>query len=83
MWNLAQRAVIAGAGMLAIISGVGSADLLAQARADNPDCVANAVDSCARLVDAPKPDAPPRSHIRVTCQPAGMFGQHCRQQWIP
>jgi hypothetical protein len=83
MRNLARRAVIAGAGMLAIISGVGGADLLGQAHADNPPCVANATDTCPRLVDAPRPDAPPPSHIRVTCQPAGMFGQHCRQQWVP
>jgi hypothetical protein len=80
-WRFVQRAVIAVAGMLAIISGVGGADLLGQAHADNPDCVANAVNSCPRLVDAPKPDPPRR--IQTFCQPAGMAGQHCFQRLAP
>jgi hypothetical protein len=83
MRKFAQRAVIASAGMLAIISGVGGTGLLGQAHADDPNCVANAVDQCPRLVDAPRPDAPPRSHTRVTCQPAGIFGQHCTKHWVP
>jgi len=82
MRKLAQRAVIAGAGMLAIISGVGGAGLLGSAHADDPPCVANAVDTCPRLADLPKPDSPPR-HVQVFCQPAGMAGQHCFQRLVP
>jgi hypothetical protein len=81
--KLAQRAVIAGAGMLAIVNGVGGADLLAKAHADNPNCVVNAVDQCPRLADAPKPDAPRPPHVRTFCQPAGMAGQHCFQRLVP
>lgn len=84
MRKLVQRAVIAGAAMLAIISGVGGAGLLGQARADNPDCVANVTDSCPRLADLPKPDPPPQRHIQRFCQPAGaMWGTHCFQRWVP
>jgi hypothetical protein len=80
MRNLAQRAVIAGAGLLAIISGVGGADLIGQAHADNPECVANAMDTCPRLVDAPRPDAPRAPHVWLRCQPAGPHGgAHCIQ----
>lgn len=83
MRNVVLRAVIAGAGALAIMSGVGGTDLVGQAHADDPVCVADAVDSCPRLADTPKPYATPRSHIRVSCQPAGIFGQHCRQLRVP
>lgn len=81
--KLVQRAMVAGAGMLAIVSGVGGAGLLGQAHADNPTCVVNAVDPCPRLADAPKPDAPRPPHVRTICQPAGMAGQHCFQRLVP
>jgi len=84
MVRLAQRAVLAAAGMLAIISGVGGADLLGQAHADEPDCVANMTDPCLQHEDLPNPDPPPRSHIRVTCQPGGSkWGAFCVQRWVP
>lgn len=80
--KLVQRAVIVGAGGLAIISGVGGADLLAQARADDPPCVAGAATPC--LVDLPRPDPPPRSHVRVYCQPLGTkFGAFCFRKVVP
>jgi len=69
--KLVQRAVIAGAAMLAMISGVGGAGLLGQAHADNPDCVASVADQCPRLVDVPKLDPPPPRRIQTFCQPAG------------
>ena len=81
--KLAQRVVVVGAGVAAIIGGVGGADLLEQAHADNPDCIANAVDSCPRLADLPKPDAPHPPRVRVYCRPAGMAGQHCYQRLVP
>jgi len=40
--------------MLAIMSGIGGADLLGHARANDPACVAGAADPC--LVDVPQPD---------------------------
>lgn len=81
--KLVQRAIIAGAAVLGIVSGVGGADLLGQAHADNPDCVASAVDSCPRLADAPKPDNPRPPRVRTFCQGAGMAGQHCFQRLVP
>lgn len=79
--KLAQRAAIAGIGALAIIGTVGSADLLGQARADSPPCVASPTQPCP----APVPDsanAPSQSGLqapgpRLVCTSAGMFGQHC------
>jgi hypothetical protein len=74
MRELAQRALIAGVGTLAIMSTVGGADLLGQAQADDPPCVVNATDACPRLADAPQPGAPrpPRAWLR--CQPGGPHG---------
>lgn len=84
MRKLAQRAVIAGAGVLAIISGIGGADLVAQAHADNPACVASLSESCPQQADLPQPDPPRRSHVQVYCQPAGaMWGAHCFHRWVP
>lgn len=75
--KLAQRAVIAGVGALAIIGAVGGADLLGQARADNPPCVTGTTQPCP----APVPDsanAPSqRPGPQLVCTSAGMFGQHC------
>jgi hypothetical protein len=80
----AQRAVIAGAGVLAIISGVGGTDLVAQAHADNPECVAGTTELCSQSADLPQPDPPRRSHVQVYCQPAGaMWGAHCVHRWVP
>ncbi|MCV7399203.1 hypothetical protein H7K24_03420 [Mycobacterium fragae] len=75
--QLAQRAAIAGVGALAIIGTVGSADLLGQARADSPPCVAGPTQPCP----APVPDAAnapsQQSGPQLVCTSAGMFGQHC------
>jgi hypothetical protein len=76
-----QGTVIAGGGLLAIISGVGTAGSLAQAHADDPPCAAGAADPC--LVDAPRPAPPPRRQPQMFCQPAGMAGQHCFQRSSP
>jgi hypothetical protein len=70
MKKLAQRTVIAGASVLAIVSAVGGADLLGQARADDPPCVADVTDPCAQQ-DPPQADPPHRSHIRIFRQPGG------------
>lgn len=85
MAKFAERALIAGAETLAIVSAVGGAGLLGRARADNPPCVANAAaDPCPQRADVPNPDPPPRNRIRVYCQPAGPHaGAHCFQHWIP
>jgi hypothetical protein len=88
MRKLAQRAVIAAASVLTIMSAVGGAELMGQAHAD-PQCVANAADACPPQADPPqadppRADPPDRSHIRVYCQPGGAkWGAFCRQQWVP
>jgi hypothetical protein len=88
MRKLAQRAVIAAASVLTIMSAVGGADLLGQAHAD-PQCVANAAGACPPQADPPqadppRADPPHRSHIQIYCQPGGaMWGAFCRQQWVP
>jgi hypothetical protein len=68
MKKLAQRTVIASAGVLAIASAVGGTDLLGQARADDPQCVASVTAPCAQQVPPPA-DPPHRTHIRVFGQP--------------
>jgi hypothetical protein len=73
MRKSAQRAVLAGLGLLAISIGVGPVGLVGRAHADDPPCVATATDSCPSLVHAPKPDAPRRPHW-AHCQPAGPHG---------
>jgi hypothetical protein len=83
MRRLAKRAVIAGTSALVIMSAVGGAELLGQAHADAPPCVANVTDPCAQQ-DPPQVDPPHRDHIRVFCQPGGAkWGAFCRQQWVP
>jgi hypothetical protein len=88
MRKLAQRAVIAAASVLTIMSAVGGADLLGQAHAD-PQCVANAADACPPQAhppqaDPPRADPPHRSHIQIYCQPGGAkWGAFCRLQWVP
>jgi hypothetical protein len=77
-----QRVVIAFAGMLLAISDVGGTELLAQAHADNPDCVATATDSCPDHANLVKTD-PPQRHLQTICQGAGMGGAHCFQRWVP
>jgi hypothetical protein len=79
MRKLAQRAVIAGAGVLTIMSAVGSTDLLGQAHAD-PPCAANAADPCPQA-DPPQGD-PPRAHppqLSRVCTGGGAKwgGGHC------
>jgi hypothetical protein len=71
MKKLAQRTVIAGAGVLAIASAVGGTALLGQAHADDPQCVASVTAPCAQQVPPPA-DPPHRTHIRVFCQPGGL-----------
>jgi hypothetical protein len=83
MRRLAKRALIAGTSALAIMSAVGGAELLGQAHADDPPCVANVTDPCAQQ-NRPQVDPPHRNHIRVFCQPGGAkWGAFCRQQWVP
>lgn len=84
MRKLAQRAVIAGAGLLAIISALGGADVLGQAHADPPQCVANATDPCAPQADLANAAPPQPSHIQTFCQPAGAkWGVFCFQRRVP
>jgi hypothetical protein len=83
MRRLAKRAVIAGTSALVIMSAVGGAELLGQAHADAPPCVANVTDPRAQQ-DPPQVDPRHRNHIRVFCQPGGAkWGAFCRQQWAP
>ena len=71
--KLVQRAVIVGASAPLIVSAVGGADLLGQAHAESPQCIANATDLCAPPVgDAANTSSPPR--IQMICQPAGPKG---------
>lgn len=76
MRKLVQRAVVTGASMLAILSGVGGADLLGQARADEPECLANATDSCPKQANLPNADPP---QLRTVCTGGGPMtgGAHC------
>jgi hypothetical protein len=69
--------------MLAIIGGVGGADLLAQAHADNPDCVVNGTNQCPEHANLVNVNPPPQRHVQTFCQPAGMAGQHCFQRLAP
>ena len=85
MRKLAQRAVIAGASVLTIMSAVGGADLLGQAHAD-PLCVTNAADPCPQA-DPPQGD-PPRAHppqLSRVCTGGGpkTGGAQCRQVPAP
>jgi hypothetical protein len=82
MRKLAQRAVIAGASALAIMSAVGGADLLGPAHADDPQCVANAADPCLPQADPPRADPP---QLRTVCTGGGpkTGGAHCRQVPAP
>lgn len=74
--------MLAGVGVLVIISGLSGTDLLGEARADNPPCFPNGAGAC--LVRAnPQTAPPPGRHIETFCQPAGMAGQHCFQRWVP
>jgi hypothetical protein len=80
--KLAQRVVIAIAGPLIVIGGVDGAQPRVQAHADNPDCVANAIDPCPDQANLVKTD-PPQRHLQTFCQGAGMGGAHCFQRWVP
>jgi hypothetical protein len=73
MRKLAQRAVIAGASVLTIVSAVGGADLLGQAHAD-PLCVANGADPCQPQADPPQADPPNRSHFGFIASQAERSG---------
>jgi hypothetical protein len=89
MRKLAQRAVIAGASVLAIMSAVGGADLLGQAHANEPQCVANATDPCRPQADPLQADPPPADpphppRIQVYCQPVGpKSGVFCYRWIVP
>jgi hypothetical protein len=75
MRKSARRALIAGAGMVAMMGGVDGADLLGRAHADPPWCFVNGEDRCG------DPPGPP--HIQVFCQGAGSkWGAHCYQRWV-
>jgi hypothetical protein len=81
MRKLASRAVIAGASALAIMSAVGCTDLLGQAHADDPQCVANAADACPPQADPPRADPPLADppQLRTVCMGGGpkTGGEHC------
>ena len=71
------RVVIAGAGLWMMIGGVGDDDLLQQAHADNPPCVASETEPCLQHTDQAATVPPPQRHRGLVCQPAGIFGSHC------
>ncbi|ODR14301.1 hypothetical protein AWC26_10770 [Mycobacterium shimoidei] len=81
--KLAQRTAIAGAGALLIASAIDGADLMGQARADNPQCAATSTDPCPPVPDrsitvrdaGPQPADRPHGHL--ICQPAGKSGAFC------
>lgn len=86
--KLAQRVLIASAGVLVILSAAGGSDLLGQAHADSPQCVADSADPCPPSQDGSADSlAPPRlqttsepqgqHHRQVVCQPTGKFGTFC------
>jgi hypothetical protein len=84
MRKSAKRAMVAAAGVLAILSSVGGTGLAGQARADTPPCVADATDPCPLQADAPNADPPPAPHVRVFCHSAGpKWGAHCYQRIVP
>lgn len=71
------RVLIAGAGLGAMIIGIGDGDLVGQAHADSPPCVESAAEPCLQHTDqAATAPVPPRRY-QVVCQPAGIFGAHC------
>ena len=82
MRKLAQRAVIAGASVLAIMSTVAGADLLGQAHAKDTHCVANATDPCPPQADPPQADPP---QLETVCMGGGpkTGGEHCFQEVVP
>jgi hypothetical protein len=82
MRKLAQRAVIAAASVLTIMSVAGGADLLGQAHADDPHCAANATDPCQPQADPPQADPP---QLRTVCTGGGpkTGGAHCWQVPAP
>ena len=81
--RLAQWAVIAAAGLLAIMSGVDGAGLVGQAHADDPPCVVSGPDSCPDQANLVKTNPPPPRRYQKVCQPAGMAGVHCILRPIP
>lgn len=87
MRKLTRRALIAGTGVLVMLSGVDGADVMGQAHADDPICGANAVEPCQQQVDQqqaelPNPAPPPRRKVWVSCAPAAL-GAHCTQRSVP
>ncbi|BBZ14199.1 hypothetical protein MBRA_43940 [Mycobacterium branderi] len=83
--RLAQRAVVTAAGVLVMLSGAGVTGLPGQARADNPQCVADQTDPCPAPVEGSADTASQsrmqptsRPHIRRLCQPA-RIGAFCYQ----
>jgi hypothetical protein len=81
--KLTQRIVIAAAGPLVIMAGVGSVGLLGQADADDPTCVPSATDSCPDRANLVSTQPPAQRHLQTYCQGAGMAGTHCFQRWVP
>jgi hypothetical protein len=82
MRKLTQRAVIAGASVLAIMSAVGGADLLGQVHADDTHCMANATGPCPPQADPPRADPP---QLRTVCTGGGpkTGGAHCHREIVP
>lgn len=88
MRKLTRCVLIAGTGVVVILSGVDGADVMGQAHADEPQCIANATAPCPQQVDKQQADLPKagplRPRTRVFCQPAGpMAGTHCFQRLVP
>jgi hypothetical protein len=81
MRKLARQAVIAGASALTVMCAVGGTDLQGQARADDPQCVANAADACPPQADPPRADPPQADppQLRTVCMGGGpkTGGEHC------
>jgi hypothetical protein len=75
MTKFAQRALISDAAVLAIMSAMGSVDLLGEAHADLTQCV-----DPTELCQPQATNGPQQLHIMRICQPAGpKSGASCRE----
>jgi hypothetical protein len=86
MRRLTRWALIAGAGVVLVLSGIDGAEVMGQAHAD-PLCAPDVAESCQHQVDqqqadVPNPVPPPRHRIWVSCAPAAL-GAHCTQRSVP
>jgi hypothetical protein len=85
--KVTRRALVAGAGVLVLLSGVDGADVMGQARAEEPPCGPDVTEPCQQQVDQqqadlPSPAPPPRHKVWLSCSPAAL-GAHCTQRWLP